>query len=102
LFLRELENNQTNIPDILIIAIDANCKGFNEKQNEINDIIPSALKSFSILAVPDPHIEKWLMIDQKAFKNAIGHSFDLPAEKCEKNRYKNLLIEELQKENFSP
>jgi hypothetical protein len=43
--------------------------------------------------VPDPHVERWYLLDPSALSNAAGISEmpALPAHKCEKNYYKQLL-----------
>ena len=44
-----------------------------------------------MMAIPDPHIERWLLVDSQAFKTALGHGCKAPNQKCEKDRYKQLL-----------
>ena len=34
-----------------------------------------------VLAVPDPHVERWLLLDGAAFKAAVGHGCDAPDQK---------------------
>ena len=46
-----------------------------------------------ILAIPDPHIERWLLLDGAAFKTVFGKGCDAPDQKCDRNRYKQRLIE---------
>ena len=46
-----------------------------------------------ILAIPDPHIERWLLLDGSAFKAVFGQGCSAPDRKCSRNRYKQLLIE---------
>ncbi|MFQ5823667.1 MAG: hypothetical protein ACE5JB_06390 [bacterium] len=38
------------------------------------------LRNRVVYAVPDPHIERWYIMDQRAFKNGIGSNWapDLP------------------------
>lgn len=45
-----------------------------------------------ILAVPDPHIERWLLLDGAAFKAVFGKGCDAPDQKCDRRRYKEQLI----------
>lgn len=46
-----------------------------------------------VVAVPDPHIERWLLLDGEAFKAALGRGCDAPDRKCDRDRYKQRLIE---------
>jgi hypothetical protein len=49
------------------------------------------LRDLVICAIPDPHIERWLLLDGRAFQVAVGSGCRAPDEKCEKHRYKRLL-----------
>ena len=44
-------------------------------------------------ATPDPHIERWLLLDGSAFKAVFGKGCEAPDQKCDRDRYKQLLIE---------
>src|SRR5882724_11393904 len=68
--LRRMEGMK--FPDVLIVAIDANCTGFNDARNSILDGIDASLKSQAIVACPDPHIERWYLADQTAFQQVVG------------------------------
>jgi hypothetical protein len=46
-----------------------------------------------ILALPDPHIERWLLLDGAAFKAVFGMGCDAPDRKCDRGRYKQRLVE---------
>lgn len=68
-YLRDLRRQGTPWPVLPIVATDANCKGLNERAREIggrDDVVPM------ILALPDPHIERWLLLDGAAFKAVFG------------------------------
>jgi len=93
-YLKNVERGQSIKPDAIVVAIDANCKSYNEKRREIDSKIPESLKHIHFIhAVPDPHVERWLLIDSHAFKNVFGTGCTAPDQKCEKARYKNLLKE---------
>ena len=47
----------------------------------------------TLLAVPDPHIERWLLLDGSAFKTVFGKGCEAPDQKCDRDRYKGLLIQ---------
>ena len=87
-YLRDLAR-QGGHPDLIVVATDANCKGLNQRARELdrpNVSVPV------IKAIPDPHIERWLLLDGEAFRNVVGRGCDAPDQKCERERYKQLLI----------
>ena len=89
-YIRDLKRQGTPSPDLIIVATDANCKGFNDRRREIDRLnIPTP----AILAVPDPHIERWLLLDGAAFKEVLGRGCQAPDKKCSRERYKERLIE---------
>jgi len=59
IFLRYLEKAREGLPDLFIVATDANCKGYAERKKEI-DKIAVEYKIFTLYAIPEPHIERWL------------------------------------------
>ena len=75
-------------PDLIIVGTDANCRGLNERVREIGS--PDAPASI-VLAVPDPHIERWLLLDGAAFKRVFGKGCDAPDRKCSRDLYKQRL-----------
>lgn len=81
---------QDGHPDLIVVATDANCSGL---QQRIRDIDASAAVSPVVLAVPDPHIERWLLLDGAAFKSVFGKGCDAPDHKCNRHRYKHRLSE---------
>ena len=89
-YMRDLKQQGSPWPDLIVVATDANCKGLNERAREIvvrDDLAPM------ILAIPDPHIERWLLLDGAAFKAVFGRGCDAPDQKCDRGRYKQRLIE---------
>ena len=89
-YLRDLRHQSGPWPDLIIAATDANCKGLNERRKEM-DI--AGAPAPTLLAVPDPHIERWLLLDGSAFKTVFGKGCEAPDQKCDRDRYKGLLIE---------
>src|SRR5690242_11722831 len=70
-FIKDLLADQEERPDLLIAATDSNCKGLANRRQQLGQ----ALKGFSgnvIYAIPDPHIERWLLLDSAAFKQVLG------------------------------
>ena len=61
-YLNDLQRNKETLPDLIIVATDSNCKGIRERENEINRNITD-IEEFVISMIPEPHIERWLLID---------------------------------------
>lgn len=100
-YLRDLELGRENVPDLLIVATDANCKGYTERKREIDEV-NNRFKDITICAIPDPHIDRWLLLDSSAFKTVLGKGCDAPNQKCSRDRYKQLLIETMRNAGVSP
>lgn len=91
-YLKDVSAGRTLRPDAVVAAIDANCKGYNEKRREIDEYLPVDFSKDDLVhAIPDPHIERWMLLDAKAFKEVFGKGCKAPDEKCERDRYKSLL-----------
>ena len=45
-----------------------------------------------VMAIPDPHIERWLLLDGAAFRYVVGRGCDAPGLKCDRDLYKQALI----------
>ncbi len=87
------------IPDLIIAATDANCSGLNERAREIAG--PDAPAPM-ISAVPDPHVERWLLLDGAAFKAVFGRGCDAPDRKCDRDLYKRRLVEAIRATGIMP
>ena len=74
---------------VIVGATDANCQGFRDRVRTVDPQNPPAPV---VLAVPDPHVERWLLLDGAAFKVVFGQGCEAPDRKCSRNRYKDLLI----------
>ncbi len=90
-FFRDLEHSRINLPDLIIVAIDSNCNSVQSRRREIESKVPSQFLDFVICAVPDPHVERWLLIDSAAFRTVLRKGCAAPDDKCDKDRYKQLL-----------
>lgn len=102
-FLRDIHKRIIGLPGLIVIALDANCKGFAEKQREVSGITRKfGLEDWVIVAIPDPHIERWLLLDSAAFKNVLGKGCQTPPQKCERDLYKKLLAEAVRAAGFVP
>lgn len=90
-YLRDVQRG-AEIPDLVVVATDANCKGLKGRLKELKSETENTPLRV-ICAVPDPHIERWLLLDSAAFKEVFGRGCKAPDQKCERDRYKKLLAE---------
>jgi len=79
------------IPDLLVVAIDANCSGWNGARATIDCAIDRRRFPAVAVAVPDPHIERWYMADPAALARDLGVRVTPGRLKCERGHYKRLL-----------
>ena len=95
-YLLETKRDPSKKVDLLIVGSDANCKGVTKRREWITsqtyglDLAPDIIP-----AVPDPHIERWYLLDLPALSKVSGVELSggLPTLKCNKDVYKNLLKE---------
>lgn len=104
LFLQEVEAMKDTLPGALIVVADGNCKGTAERRKEFSSQDSIArLGDQVVYAIPDPHIERWILVDAQAFKKVFGTGCRaLPAVKCVKGEYKKILREEFRNADFVP
>lgn len=101
-YVRDLERGTERPSDLLIVAIDGNGDGYSIRKKEIED----AARKFQgtvICAIPEPHIERWLLLDSKAFRVVLGKGCSLPNQlKSERGYYKRLLVEAIRQAGVTP
>lgn len=97
--LRELGGR----PDAIIVVVDANCKGINGRRRDIASSLKRHRELVTLIqyAIPDPHIERWMLADPDAFNAVFGRGCTLPALKCARGEYKRLLRDEIKQSGFS-
>ena len=100
-YQRDLQRNEEGLPDLIIVGTDSNCKGFLEREREINEI-SSLFSNLVISAIPEPHIERWLLLDSAAFKTVFGKGCPAPDQKCEQDRYKRMLLNAIHEADVGP
>jgi hypothetical protein len=100
-FLRDLQMERDGFPDLVIVATDANCKGLVERLRQVTDVT-GKVAARTVCAVPDPHIERWLLVDSAAFKAVFGRGCDAPDQKCERARYKKMLSDAIRASGVTP
>ena len=89
IYLRAIERQGHPSPHLIIVATDANCKGWYQRIRDFGDPVSAAP---IVHAIPDPHIERWLLLDGAAFKAVFGRGCDAPDQKCDRYRYKQRLV----------
>lgn len=96
-FLRDLSRQRQPLPDSIVVVVDANCEGYNERKKLMDGVLAHypTFEQIVSYAIPDPHIERWMLADPKAFQTVFGRGCTLPAIKCAKDEYKRLLRKEI-------
>ena len=100
-YQQDLQRNQEDLPDLIVVGTDSNCTGFLEREREINQVT-SDLADLIISMIPEPHIERWLLLDAKAFKTVFDKGCPAPDQKCERDRYKRLLLQAIHEAGVIP
>lgn len=94
-FIKGSEKTGTEDIAFLVVAIDGNRKGYRDRVKELEKHIKPdhPFKNRVIYAVPDPHIERWYIMDQRAFKDGvkIDKAPALPPHKSKKDYYKQVI-----------
>jgi hypothetical protein len=79
------------MPDLLVVAIDANCSSFTAARNQVAGALLEGFRERAIHACPDPHIERWYLADLEAFHAVVGVTPSVGKQKCERGVYKGIL-----------
>lgn len=97
LFRKAVENGGRRRPDLLVVAVDGNCKGWTKARNELKASIGDGLASDIVIACPDPHVERWFMSDPESFVDVVGYRPAVGKRKCQRDLYKRLLSDAVRK-----
>lgn len=100
-YQQELLHNHEELPHLIIVDMDGNCMRPPAREREINQVL-SGFADFAISAIPDPHLERWLLLDSEAFKTVFGSGCLTPDRKCERDRYKRLLMNAIYEVGANP
>jgi hypothetical protein len=86
-FLRDLDRGRLPRPDSVVVVLDANCLGYNERKKIMDRVVEDYPQFQQIVsyAIPDPHIERWMLVDEEAFRAVFQRGCTLPALKCAKD-----------------
>jgi hypothetical protein len=90
------------VPDILVVARDANCQPFSHARQGVNDLIDQNVFPAIAIACPDPHIERWFLADPPSFHRVIGAESRGGRRKCERDLYKRKLAEAIRRGGNPP
>lgn len=103
-FIKQAKKRKNLAADALIVGSDGNCNGFTKRKKQLEDAAKGMPYPIVITAVPDPHIERWYLLDSHALAEAAGVSVQAvpPAIKCDKNHYKKLLKKTFTDQNLYP
>lgn len=104
-YLSDLERGRDLWPDLLVVATDANCQGLAQRRREVDREAARFVHAHPgrlIVAIPDPHVERWMLVDSRAFKAVLGRGCQAPDLKCERRRYKQILLQAMQAAGIVP
>ncbi len=103
-FLADFNKQSERTPDAVIVVVDANCKGHTSRKKEMDSQLRDypELQNCVSYAIPDPHIERWMLVDSQAFKTVFGTGCTLPRIKCAKDEYKGLLRKAIRDAGIEP
>lgn len=93
---------ETVVPDIIVVAIDANCNRWNNAKKGIEDNIEQDFKDKVVIACPDPHIECWYFADIETFKQIVGIQPRRGKKKCKRDKYKSILAKAVIDAGYPP
>ena len=101
LYQQNLDKNvKISAPDLIVVAIDSNCSTLPKRRSEIESATKAAYQHLLVCACPDPHIERWYMADLDSFYKVIGHQPALGRKKCQRDYYKQILGQAIQKGGY--
>ena len=84
-------------PDLLVVVIDANCSGPGAAKAAIHKDLEADAAGETVVACPDPHIERWFFADPEAFLHVVGIAHSPGKRKCIRDEYKNMLRDAVSK-----
>ncbi|MBI4580415.1 MAG: hypothetical protein HY718_11975 [Planctomycetes bacterium] len=89
-YLADIRAGREKLPDLFVVGTDANCLGYAERKRQIEQTCRE-YAPLTVCAIPDPNIERWLLLDSGAFKHVLGGGCSPPDMKCQRDRYKQCL-----------
>lgn len=80
-----------DFPDLLIVSVDANCRGFQKAKTQYRTELHEPLRRIAVIGAADPHVERWYLVDRPTCAAVLGAEPKLPAKKCDRDWYKAAL-----------
>ncbi len=93
IYMKSVKKAVLAVPDLVVVAIDANCRPYRSKRRDIGRIIKAPLEERAVIACPDPHIERWYLADPPSFYETVGSQPKLGKSKCARDLYKARLAD---------
>lgn len=93
LYQRSVARGLAGRPDLLVVAIDANCAPYAQARRGIERRIRREFRAITVIACPDPHVERWYLADPVSFTEVVGREPRLGKRKCDRDRYKKILAD---------
>ena len=101
-YLHKQSKGTISAPARIVVGIDANCTGSHDKQQDILNRTYEEYRPLVLTACPDPHIEKWYMVDPESFHQVVGATPNIKQGKCDRDYYKNALAEAVREAEHPP
>jgi len=105
-YVRDVQRGDEARPDILVVVVDSDCDGPGSRRAAVDARVAGIATGLPCIAVgtPDPHIERWYVLDAAALKAALGKG---PAaiqrpDGCDHSEYKRLLKETIEASGATP
>lgn len=102
IYINNVNQYRDPLPDLTIVATDANDKGLGARKRELQKIGQLNAPDRMIYAIPDPHIERWLLLDEAAVNSVLGINFEVTKQSGGRGLYKRLLVEAVQASGNTP
>lgn len=100
-FITQVRGAEEGWADLIVVAIDTNCSKYATQRGKFERVV-SGLTVPLVLAIPEPHVERWLLLDSAAFKAVLGKGCRAPDKKCDRDRYKELLAQAVSDAGLAP
>lgn len=104
-YFLDIKKGLATADPILIIMLDGNCQGANERKQEILKYAESygLSRDQLVVGIPDPHVERWFL-DSKALQAGVDHSATATQikYKCERDVYKKALLDSFSRAGIFP
>jgi len=91
-FIANLRAYVEPLPTLIVAALDANRIGLQARREEIL-AAAGEYADLVVPAVPEPYVERWLLLDSAAFKHVLGRGCSIPDKASSREDYKRALLQ---------